>query len=118
MEYIATVNTIGLISVVAIGVFILSLRYLEYSICRRQQKRLTELASLPCPRCGALFGLEAANAARDAGEQRTAESITAAKNRGIRLRVVMFWPVTCWRCGAIYMFRPDEGQLTQGTELA
>jgi hypothetical protein len=114
----APVNIIGFVLVAAIAPFLSFLRYLEFSIRRRQQERLAELASLPCPRCGALFGIEAANAARDEGEQRTAESITAAKNRGIRLRVVMFWPVTCRRCGAICMFRSDEGQLAQGTELA
>ena len=104
----STVNIIGFLSVAAIAAFFLFLRYLEYSISRRQQKRLTQLASLPCPRCGASFGVEAAKAACDEGEQRMAETITEAKTRGVRLRVVMLWPVTCPRCGTNYMFRPDE----------
>jgi len=114
----APMNIIGFVLVAAIAAFLSFLRYLEFSIRRRQQKRLAELASLPCLRCGALFGAEAANAACEEGERRTAESIIDAKNRGVRLRVVMFRPVTCRRCGAIYMFRPDEGRLAHGTELA
>jgi ribosomal protein S27AE len=106
------VNTIGLLSVAAIAAFFLFLRYLEYSINRRQQKRLAQLASLSCPRCGASFGVEVAKAACDEGEQRMAETMTDAKTRGVRLRVVMHWPVTCPRCGTNYMFLPDEVQLT------
>jgi predicted RNA-binding Zn-ribbon protein involved in translation (DUF1610 family) len=109
-----TVNIIGFLSVVAIAAFVLFLRFLEYSICRQHQKRLAQLASLPCPSCGAPFGVEAAKAACDEGEEQMAETMSDAKNRGVRLRVVMLWPVTCPRCGSNYLFRPNERQLTQG----
>jgi hypothetical protein len=108
------VNIIGFLSVAAIAAFFLFLRYLEYSICRQHQKRLVQLASLPCPSCRAPFGIETAKAASDEGEQQMAETMSDAKNRGVRLRVVMLWPVTCPRCGSNYLFRPDERQLTRG----
>ena len=109
-----TVNIIGFLSVVAIAAFFLFLRFLEYSICREHQKRLALLASLPCPSCGTPFGAEAAKAACAEGEEQMAETMSDAKNRGARLRVVMLWPVTCPRCSSNYLFRPNERQLTQG----
>jgi predicted RNA-binding Zn-ribbon protein involved in translation (DUF1610 family) len=108
------VNIIGFLSVAAIAAFLVCLRYLEYSICRKHQKRLAQLASLPCPSCGAPFGVEAAKAACDEWEQQMVETMSDAKNRGIRPRVVMLWPVTCPCCGSNYLFRPNERQLTQG----
>ena len=109
-----TVNIIGFLSVVAIAAFLLFLRLLEYSICRQHQKRLAQLASWPCPSCGAPFGLEAAKAACDEGEQQMVETLSDAKNRGVRPRVVMLWPVTCPHCDSNYLFQPTERQLTQG----
>jgi hypothetical protein len=108
------VNIIGFLSVAAIAAFFLGLRYLEYSICRRHQKRLAQLASLPCPGCGVPFGIEAAKAACDAGERQMAETMSDAKNRGVRPRVVMLWPITCPRCGSNYVFRPNEPEPTEG----
>ena len=107
-------NIIGFLSVAAIAAFFLCLRYLEYSIWRRHQKRLAQLASLPCPSCGAPFGVEAAKAACDEGEQQMVETIRAAKDRGVRPRVVLLWPVTCPHCDSNYLFQPTERQLTQG----
>ena len=107
-------NIIGILWVAAIAAFFLFLRYLEYSISRRHQKRLAELAGLPCPSCGAPFGIETAKAACDEGERQMAETMSDAKNRAVLPRVVMLWPVACPRCGSNYLFRPDESQLTQG----
>jgi predicted RNA-binding Zn-ribbon protein involved in translation (DUF1610 family) len=108
------VNIIGFLAVAAIAAFFLFLRYLEYSIWRRHQKHLAQLASLLCPSCGAPFGVEAAKAACDEGERQMAETMSDAKNKGVRLRVVLLWPVICPRCGSNYLFRPNEAQLTQG----
>ena len=107
-------NIIGFLAVAAIAAFFLSLRYLEYSICRQHQKHLTQLADLPCPSCGAPFGIETAKAACDEGERLMAETMSHAKNKGVLPRVVLLWPVICPRCGANYLFRPNEAKLTQG----
>jgi hypothetical protein len=75
----APVNIIGFVLVAAIAAFLSFLRYFEFSVRRRQQKRLAELAGLPSPRCGAVFGAEAANAACEEGERRTAELLIDAQ---------------------------------------
>jgi hypothetical protein len=79
----------GFLFLAAIVGFFLFLRFLDYSVRRDQQKRLAQLAALPCPRCGVPFGAEAADAAREEGERRMAEAMKDAMQRGIRLRVVM-----------------------------
>jgi hypothetical protein len=89
----------------------LFLPFLEYQVRRDWQKRLAQLAAWPCPGCGVPFGAEAADAARKEGERQMAETMKDAMGRGIRLRVVMLWPVTCRKCGDTFVFRPDTGVL-------
>jgi predicted RNA-binding Zn-ribbon protein involved in translation (DUF1610 family) len=102
----------GFLFLAAILGFFLFLRFLEYHVRRDQKKRLAQLGALPCPRCGLSFGPEAADAARKEGEKRMAEAMKDANERGIRLRVVMLWPVTCAECGETFIFRPDTGVLS------
>jgi hypothetical protein len=92
--------------------FFLFLRLLESEVRRDRQKRLAQLAAWPCPRCGVPFGAEAADAARKEGERQMAEAMKDAMERGIRLRVVMLWPVTCRQCSNAFVFRPDRGVLS------
>lgn len=100
----------GFLFLAAIFGFFLFLRFLDYQVRRDRQKRLA-LAALPCPRCGAPIGAEAADAAREEGERRMAGAMKVARQSGIRLRVVMRWPVTCRECGDTFIFRPDDGSL-------
>ena len=93
-----------------VGIF-LFLRFLEYKVPCDRQKRLAQLAAWACPGCGVPFGAEAADAARKEGERQMAEAMKDAMGRGIRLRVVMLWPVTCRQCGDTFVFRPDTGVL-------
>jgi hypothetical protein len=79
---------------------------------------LAQLAALPCPRCAAPLGLEAADAARYEGERRVAEAMEHAQKRGLKLRVVMLWPVTCRQCGNKFIFRPDTGDLVPDSGFA
>ena len=102
----------GFLFLAAIAGFFLFLRFLEYQVRRDRQKRLAELAALPCPRCGVPFGAEAASAAWKEGEKQMAEAMKDAMERGIRLRVVMRLPVTCRECGDTFLFRPDTGVLS------
>ena len=102
----------GFLVLAAIVGFFLFLRFLEYQVRHDRQKRLAELAALPCPRCGVAFGAEAADAAWKEGERQMAEAMKDAKERGIRLRVVMRWPVSCPQCGGTFIFRPDTGVLS------
>jgi hypothetical protein len=102
----------GFLFLTGIVGFFLFLRFLEYQVRRDRQKRLAELAALPCPRCGVEFGAEAADAAWKEGEQQMAEAMKDARQRGMRLRVVMLWPVTCCQCGDTFVFRPDAGVLS------
>ena len=102
----------GFLFLAGIVAFFLFLRFLEYQVRRDQQKRLAQLAAWPCPGCGVPFGAEAADAARKAGERQMAEAMKDAMGCGIRLRVVMLWPVTCRQCGDTFVFRPDAGVLS------
>lgn len=102
---------IGFLFLTAVAGFFLFLRYLDYSVRRDRQKRLAQLAALPCPRCRVPLGFDAADAARKEGEERMAELMTDARNKGLRLRVVMLWPATCRQCGHRFIFRPDNGEL-------
>jgi hypothetical protein len=90
-----------------VGIF-LFLPFLEYQVRRDRQKRLAQLAAWPCPGCGVPFGAEAADAARKDGERQMAEAIKDAMGRGIRLRVVMLWPVTCRQCGDTLSYGPTR----------
>jgi hypothetical protein len=102
----------GFLFLTGIVGFFLFLRFLEYQVRRDRQKRLAQLAALPCPGCGVPFGAEAADAAWKEGERQMAEAIKDAMGRGIRLRVVMRWPVTCRQCGDTFIFRPETGVLS------
>jgi hypothetical protein len=101
----------GFLFLAAIVGFFPFLRFLEYQVHRDRQKRLAELAALPCPRCGVPFGAEAADAAWKEGERQTAAAMKNAMERGTRLRVVMRWPVRCQQSGDTFIFRPDTGVL-------
>jgi hypothetical protein len=105
-------NLPGFLFLAGIVGFFLFLRFLEYQVRRDRQKRLAQLAAWPCPGCGAPFGAEAADAARKEGERQMAEAMKDAMGSGIRLRVVMLWPVTCRHCGDTFVFRPDAGVLS------
>ena len=102
----------GFLFLTGIVGFFLFLRFLEYQIRRDREKSLAQLAAWPCPGCGVRFGAEAAQAARTEGERQMAEARKDAMGRGIRLRVVMLWPVTCCHCGDTFVFRPDTGVLS------
>jgi hypothetical protein len=101
----------GVLVVLGFAGFFLFLRYLDYTVRRDHKRSLTKLASLDCGVCSAAFGMQAAQAAKIAGEKRIAEMMADAAKRGVRLRVVMLWPITCPRCGANFIFRPDIGEL-------
>ena len=102
----------GFLFLAGIAGFFLFLRFLEYQVRRDRQKRLVQLAAWPCPRCGFPFGAEPADAAWKEGERQMAEAMKDAMGRGIRLRVVMLWPVTCRQCGQPFVFRPEAGVLS------
>ena len=105
-------NLPGFLFLAGIVGFFLFLRFLEYQVRRDREKRLAQLAAWPCRRCGVPFGAEAADAARKEGERQMAEAMKDAMGRGIQLRVVMLWPVTCHQCGDTFVFRPDAGVLS------
>ena len=105
-------NLPGFLFLAGIVGFFLFLRFLEYKVRRDRQKRLAQLAAWPCPGCGVPFGAGVADAARKEGERQMAEAMKDAIGRGIRLRVVMLWPVTCRHCGGTFVFRPDTGVLS------
>ena len=98
----------GLILIMGIAGFFL---FLGYSVRRARERSLAQLAALPCPNCKIPFGIEAAKGALKEGERRMKKAMAEAENRGIRLRVVMLWPVTCRQCGRTFEFRPDNGSL-------
>jgi hypothetical protein len=102
----------GFLFLAGIVGFFLLLRFLDYQVRRDRQERLAQLAAWACPGCGVPFGAEAADAARKEGERQMAEAMKEAGVRGIRLRVVMLWPVTCRQCGDTFVFRPDAGALS------
>ena len=106
----------GLIFIMGIVGFSLFLRFLGYSVRRGRERILAQLAALSCPNCKIPFGIEAAKAALEAGERRMKERMAEAKSRGVRLRVVMLWPVTCRQCGRTFDFRPDNASL-RGSEM-
>jgi len=101
----------GLILIMGVVGFFLFLGFLGYTVRRARKRSLAQLAALPCPNCKIPFGIEAANAALEEGERRMKKAMAEAENRGIRLRVVMLWPVTCRQCGRTFDFRPDNGSL-------
>jgi hypothetical protein len=102
----------GFLFLAGIVGFFLFLRFLEYQVRRDRQKHLAKLAAWPCPRCRVPFGAEAADAGRKEGERQMTEAMNEAMGRGIRLRFVMFWAVTCRQCGNAFVFRPDTGFLS------
>jgi ribosomal protein L37AE/L43A len=102
----------GFLFLAGIAGFFLFLRLLEYQVRRDRQKSLAQLAAWPCPRCEVPFGAQAADAARKEGERQMAEAMKDAMERGIQLRVVMRWPMTCRQCGDTFVFRPDTGVLS------
>jgi hypothetical protein len=104
----------GLILIMGLVGFFLFLGFLGYSV--RRERSLVQLAALPCPNCKIPFGIEAANAALEEGERRMKKAMAEAENHGVRLRVVMLWPVTCRQCGRTFDFRPDNGSL-HGSEM-
>jgi hypothetical protein len=107
----------GLIFVIgATGIF-LFFRYLDCSVRRDRKKSLEKLTSLSCLNCGAIFGREAAEPAKIAGEKRIAEMMEDAHKRGVRLlwRIVMVWLPVCPRCGSRFTFRLDNEELSPET---
>jgi|HubBroStandDraft_5_1064220.scaffolds.fasta_scaffold265788_1 predicted RNA-binding Zn-ribbon protein involved in translation (DUF1610 family) len=72
---------------------------------------VVRLAVVPCPRCGAVIGAEAATAAAAAKEAEVRKLHEDARNKMLRLRVDPHWRFPCPACGAALRFDPG------GTEL-
>jgi endogenous inhibitor of DNA gyrase (YacG/DUF329 family) len=60
------------------------------------QKRIATLSTLACPACGQIYGVEAAELARQEHINRCQEARKA--NPGLRLNFVRFWLVRCPNC--------------------
>jgi predicted RNA-binding Zn-ribbon protein involved in translation (DUF1610 family) len=73
---------------------------------RLRQSAPERLASLACPRCGAVVGVEAAAEARARREEHLQRLREEARNSLVRLRIDPFWRFPCPACGAELRFDP------------
>lgn len=64
------------------------------------------LATLPCPRCGTVVGIDVATRAKEEWTERTRQAHEHARTHGLRIRVDGSWRFRCPSCCVALMFLP------------
>src|SRR5688572_6584039 len=98
--------------VVGCVLFLILVAWASSSAKREFAQTLTTLASLSCPKCGAVYGSEAANQAHERFAAYTRDVRQANPHMIIDFRHT--WTVRCSHCGAETGFRADTRTLQTG----
>ena len=96
----------------AMALFVVFIAWVSSLAKRHIARTLATLAGLPCPKCGAAYGSEAATQAREQFLARARDARLA--NPHLHIYFGHTWTVHCPHCGADTGFRDDTWTLQAG----